>query len=190
MAMLGLCKRENGIDLSLHGRPTLRVSSPFRGVNAVVVLSRGLPVLLPCLLIGNAVADEWPELFDSGSVRYERIFENVSNDRGVMRSVMASKIDLSNGRSEGGAELGARGTSLLENLQLGGKPICYECANKCTNNGKAATNNRNVVSAYVFQGTKLQFWVALFSGFAVAVTMIVGVAALIAWRIAKPNNVV
>ena len=47
--------------------------------------------------------------------------------------------------------------------------------------------NCNVVSGYVFHGTILQFWGALFSGFAVAVLLIFTVVGLVWWYMKKHN---
>lgn len=126
--MLGFCERKDGMDFFLDSRPTWRACSPFRFVDVIVILTRCFAVLLPCILVSNAIAYERSELLNSGSMRYEQVFEYVADDRSVMGSVMTREIDLRCSRGEGGAKLRASSAALSENLKLCGKPVCNDRA--------------------------------------------------------------
>lgn len=150
-------------------------AAPFVSDAAIAILVCILSVALPCFLVGTAFAigNEHTELFNSGSVAQKFSLDEPMIVGAIVVPVMAGEIDHRQGGRKGGAQPDASGPILFDSGKFGGEPVRGECANKCTDDCKTATNQRNVVSSYVFHGTKLQFWGAALSGLAIAVLLII-----------------
>lgn len=153
----------------LYRRPKRCVGSPLSGINVVVLLAHGLSVFLPCFLVGSAVANERSEFFNGCRMGHERFFEYVSNDRRVMGSVMASKVDLRDGWSEGRAKLCPcvpdgvgfglfSGVSSVDIGELDCEAIRKKGAKQSADNSKASGNQSN------FVGSKLHDYIIVFCG--------------------------
>ena len=94
-------KRQNRVDFRFDEIPGfVGIHAPSHRVKRPLILTSGLAVILPCLLIGSAVADVQPKFLDGGTLGREQASQIVAERGRVESSMVTSEINLCKGGGE------------------------------------------------------------------------------------------
>ena len=163
--------------------------APLFGNSILVSHGRKLSIAFPCVLVCGLSfgSDKAAEHFNGGAMRQESAFDVGVDVRPVVRSVVAYDIYEGQSWRECCTKSGSGNVIQFPGFKLSGQPISNEPTDQRAKRSETTTDKRNVVSGYVFHGTKFQFALALFGGFIGALVFIAGFAALARWVIRTPN---
>lgn len=93
----------------------------------------------------------------------------------VVGSVLAGDIDKRKSGGESGAEFGYGDLAALDRFKVDSKAMGTDNSNQCANNSEAASDNGKFVGGNIhFNGSRLEFWTALFVGFFIACPIVSG----------------